>query len=120
MKPLAVCFGFSLTEQGICAAALKEMGVEMKTAAEKEQQTALGVLCGMKGLPAPKARPAFSEPLLVMAYFDQPMTARLFALLREKGMEPPRLRAVLTPYNCRWSAAQLRDELLKEVRALGR
>ncbi|MCQ2454302.1 MAG: DUF3783 domain-containing protein [Clostridia bacterium] len=120
MKPLAVCFGFSLTEQSLCAAALKEMGVEMKAAGEKEQQTALGLLCGMKGLPAPKALPAFREPLLLMAYFDQPMTVRLFALLRQKGMEPPRLRAVLTPFNCRWSAAQLRGELLRETQALGR
>ena len=70
---------------------------------------------------APVCGPAvmpFREEMLLMADLSAP---QLDAFLRElRVSHPVRLKAVLTPFNARWTSLQLYDELSREARAMGK
>ena len=61
---------------------------------------------------------AFSDEMLVMAYFPQGMMNVFLQGLRRAGVAPVALKAVLTPTNAAWSSAQLHEELSREHAAM--
>ena len=51
---------------------------------------------------------------MVLAFFPQGLLTKLLDGIREAGIAPVALKAVLTPPNSRWDSCALRQELQKE------
>ncbi len=79
----------------------------------------VGYLAGI--LPQPEEEgTAFDEELLVFCGLVDAQLDRFLRDYRRTGLPAIPLKAVLTPSNARWSAAQLCAELKKEHEAMGR
>ena len=61
---------------------------------------------------------AFSDEMLVMAFFPQGMMNVFLQARHRAGVAPIALKAVLTPTNAAWSSTQLHDELAREHAAM--
>lgn len=78
----------------------------------------LGALCGLQqklGTP-PSAK--VEEEMLVMAFLDDAQLDQLLQALRDSGLAPIRLKAVLTPVNQKWNCGQLYAALRDEAAAM--
>ena len=69
---------------------------------EKERQT--GIYSG----------PELPMEMLVFSGLDSEELDRFLKGYRDTGLEAIPIKAVLTPFNCRWNAGQLFQELMKE------
>jgi hypothetical protein len=78
----------------------------------------LGKLAGSASAAGPAAMP-FPEEMLLMAGFRNDQMDALLAGLRESGLAPVPLNAVLTPFNAAWDSVKLHDELIREARSFG-
>lgn len=67
--------------------------------------------------PGPAAMP-FREEMLLMAGFREGLLDAFLAGLRESGLAPVPLKAVLTPYNALWDSVRLHNELIRESQSL--
>lgn len=61
------------------------------------------------------AENAFSDEMLVMAYFPRPLLSQFLDTWRKEGMHPVALKAVLTETNSRWDSFALHRELSEEA-----
>ena len=95
------------------------LGVKVVAVPEAEYAQPLGALCGL----LPRAEnPAEAEApgeMLVMAHFNTQQANRLLASMKQARL-PVRLKAVVTPTNMHWNAAELCAELAKEREAVAR
>ena len=71
-------------------------------------------LPGFIGADVPLPGPAFAEPMLVMFGFHGDMLSKLLQFIRDTGLPPIALKAMVTPTNVAWSSRQLHAELQKE------
>ena len=60
----------------------------------------------------------YSEEMLVMAFLDDTQLDLLLQALRDSGLAPIRLKAVLTPVNQNWNCGQLYTALRDEAIAM--
>ena len=108
---------------GICLDRGKEMrlsmiamslGIRFRPVAESEYGLPVGALAGDQ-VPAGKLQtlPVDGE-MIVMAHMTEKQTDALLDAIRTSGMQPIRLKAVLTPTNRFWSCGRLYQELRKE------
>ena len=73
----------------------------------------LGALCGLMPLRSTSSSVQVGEEMLVMAFLDL-----LLQALRDSGLAPIRLKAVLTPVNQNWNCGQLYTALRDEANAM--
>ena len=59
-------------------------------------------------------RPPFDDEMMVMAGFKGPLGASFLNAFRQQGLQPIRLKAMLTETNSQWDAYQLHSELSEE------
>lgn len=59
-------------------------------------------------------RPPFDDEMMVMAGFKGPLGASFLNGFRQQGLQPIRLKAMLTETNSQWDAYQLHSELSEE------
>ena len=78
----------------------------------------LGRLAAPAAAASPAAMP-FPEEMLLMKGFPERLMDAFLAGLREEGLAPIPLKAVLTPSNAGWDSVKLHDELLREARSFG-
>ncbi|MBR6184790.1 MAG: DUF3783 domain-containing protein [Clostridia bacterium] len=91
------------------------LGIEVKAVRESEWNQPLSALCGMAS-PLPQTqRAVISEEIMVMARFEDALVDRFLRQMRQSGLEPVRLKAVLTRYNQHWPLAHLALQLKKEA-----
>lgn len=78
----------------------------------------LGALCGLA--PALSTPPSVKveEEMLVMAFLEDTQLDQLLQALRDSGLAPIRLKAVLTPVNQSWNCGQLYAALRDEAAAM--
>jgi hypothetical protein len=79
----------------------------------------LGAMAGLPGFPrklVPPFAPPLSEEMMVFSGFCQKEVFSLLDKLRRAGLQPPRLKAVLTPSNAGWDALMLQRQLVIESR----
>lgn len=68
-----------------------------------------------KGAEEPAAQNAFSDEMLVMAFFPRPLLSLFLDTWRKEGMSPVALKAVLTETNSQWHSRTLHRELSEEA-----
>ena len=118
MRPLLLCIGMTPERLMRLSFLAMQLGVELRTAGEDQWGQTLAALCGLEPPRdrAPKVR--VGEEMLVMAFFEDALINRLLAALRQSGMAPIRLKAVLTAHNRAWNCGRLYTELSQEARPL--
>ena len=113
------------------SAVCRGLGIEVQPVAPSEYGQSLGKLAGMilpegmgmpggMGMPTPppdKIRmpgSGITSEMLVFAGMDQPEIFAFLQALREAGIGPVALKAMVTPFNACWSPEALFQELEKE------
>ena len=111
------------------SAVCRGLGIEVQPVAPSEYGQSLGKLAGMilpegMGMPTPppdKIRmpgSGITSEMLVFAGMDQPEVFAFLQALREAGIGPVALKAMVTPFNACWSPEALFQELEKEHAAM--
>ena len=117
------------------SAVCRGMGIDAQPVAPSEYGQPLGTLAGMilpegmgmpggMGMPTPppdKIRipgSGITSEMLVFAGMDQPEVFAFLQALREAGIGPVALKAMVTPFNACWSPEALFQELEKEHAAM--
>ncbi len=94
------------------------LGIAVREVMEGDLGQTLGVLCGLDERKAPAPKAQVTEEMLVMAHFPGPLLDRFLLALRQSGMAPVRLKAVLTPHNRGWTCGRLCAMLSREAAAM--
>lgn len=122
-QPTVLLFG--LKDPGRLAAIrayLHAAGIRPKEVPDGDWNQSLGALLELPGFSrAPAALPdgVGREEMLVMFGFRDRMLGDLLRFFRERNLPPVSLKAMVTPTNVQWSAAQLQEELKKERAWIG-
>ncbi|MBR4502864.1 MAG: DUF3783 domain-containing protein [Clostridia bacterium] len=117
--PVLILFNFSPARAAAVASCARGCGFEVRPAANSEHRVPLSAILG----PAPAdalTRPAFTDEMLVFAASDRERVFAFLDRMKEDGVAPVALKAVLTPFNIRWTAEELYRELFREHRAMTR
>jgi hypothetical protein len=121
MSGKLLLFGFdSLLNILALETAVKPFGVELVPVGRSDYNKPLAVLAGMDasaGAVMPYAGGTLGERMIVLCGLDDQLDA-LLPVLKQTGMGPECLKAVLTPHNRGWSAVQLYGELVRERQAI--
>ena len=78
----------------------------------------LAALCGKEPAGTPAEVEAFDEEMIVLADFTTPLANSFLMSWKQAKQAPIRLKAVLTPTNVSWNAAELYKEIDAENRAV--
>ena len=117
------------------SAVCRGLGIEVQPVAPSEYGQSLGKLAGMilpEGMGMPGGMGMLTPPpdkirmpgsgitseMLVFAGMDQPEVFAFLQALREAGIGPVALKAMVTPFNACWSPEALFQELEKEHAAM--
>lgn len=111
------------------SAVCRGLGIEVQPVAPSEYGQSLGKLAGMilpEGMGMPDFVPdkirmpgsGITSEMLVFAGMDQPEVFAFLQALREAGIGPVALKAMVTPFNACWSPEALFQELEKEHAAM--
>jgi hypothetical protein len=68
----------------------------------------------------PPLVPPLAEEMMVFGGFTQSEVFELLDALRRQGIQPPRLKAMLTPHNAGWDPHRLQRELLEEEKRMNK
>ncbi len=102
----AMRFGFAAMSQG----------VQVRVVSAAQTGETLAALCGLETIRNAPPLPV-TEEMMVFAFLPDAALTSLLSALRQTGLPPVRLRAVLTPHNRDWSCARLQKELACEAAA---
>ena len=121
MSGKLLLFGFEeLPTILAAAAAAGPYGAEVVPVARQDYNKPLAVLAGLDDDPGtllPFAGGPLGGRMVVFCGLEDRMDALLPAL-RQAGIGPDCLKAVLTPINRTWNAVKLHEELLREHQAI--
>lgn len=121
MSGKLLLFGFEeLPTILAAAAAAGPYGAEVVPVARQDYNKPLAVLAGLDDDPGtllPFAGGPLGGRMVVFCGLEDQMDALLPAL-RQAGIGPDCLKAVLTPINRTWNAVKLHEELLREHQAM--
>ena len=121
MSGKLLLFGFEeLPTILAAAAAAGPYGAEVVPVARQDYNKPLAVLAGLDDDPGtllPFAGGPLGGRMVVFCGLEDRMDALLPAL-RQAGIGPDCLKAVLTPINRTWNAVKLHEELLREHQAM--
>lgn len=95
-------------------------GVRAKIVPDSDCGQTLGMLCGLDAPKSAKLSAPVTEEMLVFAAFPDDVLNNLLVGIRQSGLAPVRLKAVLTPSNRAWPLAMLQAELKNEAAAFTR
>jgi len=90
------------------------LGVRFRPVLEEECELPLSALLGGPGEGRGMKAPPVMEPMIVMAHFSDAQVDALLRAVKESGMRPIRLKAVLTDTNRSWSCGMLYAALSRE------
>ncbi len=120
--PKVLLFGFRPEERTMHIIRwLTQTGVAVRSVSPSEQAESLGFLFSLPGYAA-SGKPAFSAPvseeLLIMHGFDGALLDSFLRFFREEQLQRVEMKAVLTPTNAGWTAAELLAHLRLEREAM--
>ena len=121
MSGKLLLFGFEeLPTILAAAAAAGPFGAEVVPVARQDYNKPLAVLAGLDDDPGtllPFTGGPLGGRMVVFCGLEDQMDA-LLPTLRQAGIGPDCLKAVLTPHNRTWNAIKLHEELLREHQAM--
>lgn len=118
MRPMLLCMEMDPGRMMRISLAAVTLGIGVKEVKPTEWGQTLGALCGLDSLKGRPPKAAVGTEMMVMAFFPDGLIEDFLRVIRRNGMEPPRLKAVLTPVNRLWNCGQLYAELMREDTAL--
>ena len=114
MEPLMLCIAMDAGKLMRLSFLASALGIRLIAVDASQGGQTLGVLCGLDQK-AEHAKPErIDAEMMVMAFFPEGLMERLLQSMRENGIAPVRLKAVLTPHNRAWTCRKLCRELLAE------
>ncbi len=120
-QPTLLAYNIGSAPAATLTALCERLGMRYRPVTAPEYDVPIGALAGIP-MAARQGEAAlaegFSEPLLVICHLLAPQLDLFLSGLRESGLPPIPLKAVLTPANVTWTARQLRDELAREHAAM--
>ncbi len=107
MQPLLLCIHMEKSRVTRLSFLAMGMGIAVRDVPDSDLGQPLGALCGLE--PRTPHAPAVQVPeeMLVMAHFPDALMDRWLLSLRQSGLPPVRLKAVLTPHNRAWHCGRL-------------
>ena len=91
------------------------LGIQVKAVPQAQWGQPIAALCGLeKPVPQPE-KAVLAEEIMVMARFPDALIDRFLSAIRQSGLSPVRLKAVLTPYNQGWTLGRLSTVLGREA-----
>lgn len=118
-QPVVLCY--NLPEESFRKLRLAAMRFKIRVRSVKafEYSLPLARLCDQPAMESGETpENAFSDPMLVMAYFPSALPGSFLQLLRKNGVPSIPLKAILTPTNSEWNSITLHDEIAKEREAI--
>lgn len=94
------------------------LGIQVKVVPESDWGQLVSVLCGMDKPVSRPGKAMIPEEIMVMARFPDALIDRFLREIRQSGLKPVRLKAVLTPYNQHWSLGELALQLSREAKQM--
>ena len=119
MKPVLLVFNMSAERMAVMERIARLLKAQIKEVPAAGQQQTIAVLLG--AAPAGQINPMlvpFKEEMLLMSGLKDGQIDLLLNAWRQNGQPPVRLKAVVTPVNFTWTAAQLCRALKSEDAAL--
>lgn len=114
-SPILLCYNLSGTRLPPIRALAESLDIRVQPVPPADFAQPLGALCdGLPRRDAQEARAPFADEMMVLCHFPRPLLNALLDGMREAGIAPVSLVAVLTPTNSAWDAYALHAELGRE------
>ena len=115
MKPMILCYNMTGGRAGGIRQVAEGLGIIVRPVQKEEYHQTLAALCGLEDMAGDGCEdPGFEDVMMVLAFFPQGMLSQLLDGIREAGLSPVALKAVLTQSNSRWDSLALHKELQEE------
>lgn len=101
--------------------ALFPLHVKIKKIKPENYNQPLGVLAGIKDMKPAEGSysgPELSDTMFIFCFFKEPLLSQAITALRRCGAGPFPYKAILTPTNSSWTAAECLSEIRKEHEAM--
>ena len=118
MQPLVLCVHMEKSRVMRLSFLAMALGIAVRDVPDADLGQPLAALCGLepRNPRAPKVQ--VTEEMLVMAAFPDALMDRFLQSIRQSGLQPVRLKAVLTPANRGWHCGQLCAALSQEAASM--
>lgn len=119
MEPLVLLYEIPKEMVGKLRFLCMKLDISAKTVPQDHYGVPIGAMAGVLPMPQELPEPvSISEKMLVLCGFDDKLLDAFLQNYRMDKIPPISLKAVLTPTNASWNAAQLQGELLRERSAV--
>ena len=116
-------FHINVFKQNSICDLCKDLGIDVSVASEADLSRTIGQIAGIQAAPGYTSKPGrpvpFHEEMMVFCGLDPDQLDQFLTKYRQREISPIALKAVLTPYNARWTPGRLCVELKKEQHSLG-
>lgn len=117
-KPTILLYNLSGSRGRPWRFAAKQLGIVERMVHPSEYNREIGTLFTSALLTESGMALGFSDPMLVMAYFQSDFLDSFLKAAYTAGADKGILKAVLTSINVNWTSNQLHEELLREQTAI--
>ena len=118
MRPLLLCIAMDPARLMRISMTAMAQGIAVKEVKETQWGQTLGALCGLEPVKQTAAKARVGAEMMVMAFFSDIQIDDFLSAIRKNGMEPARLKAVLTATNRAWDCGKMYAEMMLEDAAL--
>ena len=118
MRPLLLCIHMDPNRLMRISLTAMAQGIAVKEVKEGQWGQRIGALCGLEPEWERPPKAKVDGEMMVMAFFPDWQLDDLLSAIRKNGIEPARLKAVLTPVNRTWNCGQLYAQLMQEDAAM--
>ena len=115
MQPLVLCIHMEKSRVMRMSFLALGLGISLREAPDSDLGQTLGALCGLERRKSGAPKVQVPEEMMVMAYFPDALMDRWLLAIRQSGLTPVRLKAVLTPHNRAWHCGQLYATISQEA-----
>ena len=117
-------FHVNIFKEASIRALCEDLGIEVRVIPDQDGHKTIGAIAGLPETAAHRdgksAKPVpFTEEMMVFCAMESDLLDRFLTQYRSREISPIGLKAVLTPYNARWTPGRLCAELKKEQQSLG-
>ena len=117
MQKIILAFNFTPERLQALKLICMMLRVQLRAVERSEMLQPVGYLAGVKDVASVDdvyEGEGAAKEMLLMCAFNRPDMDRLLAAIKKGELKQIELKAMLTPYNCMWSAVKLQEELDKE------
>lgn len=117
MQKTVLAFNFTAERLRDLKLACMLLKLQLRAVPREDMLQPLGYLAGMKEVPSVAERykgDEAKEEMLLLVGFTRPDLDRLLSAIKRGKLKQINLKAMLTPYNAKWNALKLQQEIGQE------